>query len=345
MDDKLAVYIGAHPDDIDIGMSGSLYSFDLGRHPLMWIVVTDGGSDEVEYAYESAKDQKSGRPWLKINDLKSISWKAPDGSELARDKYSRDLAEKRCGIEFNDSGWAPHPARHPSSFGEGRDWRSRVADLVGRDVEARQLCYGGQSLYPDGSLRQREEAFNSSIAESLAREIYDRITAQGYSRDLVYINSHGSDAVCWNSDEHEDHRIVGNAALKAIKILLDLGVEKVCTSWFTIYSPIIAMREYSRQIIDVSRGKEQKSRLCKACWETEFLAQHEDSTMKSWGEDQGPRRYPHRPIDFEYCIRALYTKNDIKLLKNSQRRNGSILPRLIRRAIPLRFRASESWHL
>ena len=339
MDDRLAVYIGAHPDNIDVGMSGSLFKLNLGRHPLMWVVVTDGGADEVEYAYESAYDPNSGRPWLKIDDLKSVSWKAPDGSELARDKYSRDLAAKRCGIEFDDSGWALHPARHPSSFGEGRDWRSRVADLIGRDVEARQLCYGGGSLYPDGSLSQREEAFTSSIAESLAREIYDHITAQGYSRDLVYINSHGSDAVCWNSDEHEDHRIVGNATLKAIQILFDLGVEAVCASWFTIYSPIVPRRGYSREVLDVSGEKEQKSGLCRACWETEFLSQHADSRMKSWGEDKGPRRYPHRPIDFEYCIRTLYRKEDMRLMENSERHNRSLWPRLIRGAIPLKFRS------
>ena len=339
MDDRLAVYIGAHPDDIDVGMSGSLLKSKLGRHPLMWIVVTDGGADEVEYAYESARDPKSGRPWLKINDLKSVSWRAPDGSELIRNNYSRDLAAKRCGIEFNDSGWAAHPSRHPSSFGVGRDWRSRAADLVGRHVEPRQLVYGGQFLYPDGSLSQREEAFTGSIAESLAREIYDHITAQGYSRDLVYINSHGSDAVCWNSDEHQDHRIVGNAALKAIGILLDLGVEAVCMSWFTIYRPIVPRRGYLREAMDASGVKEQKSELCKACWETEFLSQHVDSRMKSWGEDKGPRRYPHRPIDFEYCIRVLYTKNDMKLLDCCERHNSSLWPRLIRRTIPLRFRS------
>lgn len=345
MDDKLAVYIGAHPDDIDIGMSGSLYRFDLGRHPLMWIVVTDGGADEVEYIFDSAEDPKSGRPWLKSNDLKSVRWKEPDGGELTRNRYSRDLAAKRCGIEFDGTGWALHPARHPSSFGEETDWRTRAADLVGRDVEARQLCYCGGPLYPDGSLMQKEEAFTSSIAENLAREIYDHIVSKGYCRDIIYINSHGSDAVCWNCDEHEDHRIVGNAVLKAIGILLHLGIDKVCVSWFTIYSPIIPWKGYSREKSDVSGEKEQKSRLCKACWETEFMAQHEDSRMKSWGEDQGPRRYPHSPIDFEYCIKTLYTKNDIKLLESRQKHNGSILPRLIRRAIPLRFRASESWHL
>ena len=339
MDDRLAVYIGAHPDDIDVGMSGSLFKLNLGRHPLMWIVVTDGGADEVEYAYESAYDPNSGRPWLKINDLKSISWKAPDGSELARDKYSRDLAAKRCGIEFDDSGWAPHPARHPSSFGEGMDWRTRVAELMGRDVEARQLCYGGQYLYPDDSLKLREEAFTSSIAESLAREIYDHITAQGYSRDLVYISSHGSDAVCWNCDEHEDHRIVGNAALKAIGILLNLGIKTICSSWFTIYSPIVPRRGYFREIVDISGERAQKSRICRACWETEFLAQHKDSRMKSWGEDEGPRRYPDNPIDFEYSIKIDYSKTDTKILQRSEKHNRSLWPRLIRRTIPLRFRS------
>jgi hypothetical protein len=344
MDDRLAVYIGAHPDDIDVGMSGSLFKLNLRRHPLMWIVVTDGGADEVEYAYESAKDQKSGRPWLKIDDLKSVKWKTPDGGELTRNSYSRDLVAKRCGIEFDDSGWEPHPARHPSSFGEEVDWRTRVADLIGRDVEARQLCYRGGSLYPDGSLRQREEAFTSSIAESLAREIYGHITAQGYSRDLVYISSHGSDAVCWNCDEHEDHRIAGNAALKAIGILLNLGIKTICSSWFTIYSPIVPRRGYSREIVDIGRERAQKSRLCRACWETEFLAQHKDSRMKSWGEDKGPRRYPDNPIDFEYSIRIVYSKTDMKLLQRSERHNRSLWPRLIRRAIPLRFRSSEALH-
>ena len=43
LDDMLVVYIGAHPDDIDIGMSGSLFKFDVNNHPILWIVATDGG--------------------------------------------------------------------------------------------------------------------------------------------------------------------------------------------------------------------------------------------------------------------------------------------------------------
>jgi LmbE family N-acetylglucosaminyl deacetylase len=54
MDNRLAVYIGAHPDDIDVGMSGSLYKFDLGKHPIMWVVVTDGGTDADEYNFDSS---------------------------------------------------------------------------------------------------------------------------------------------------------------------------------------------------------------------------------------------------------------------------------------------------
>jgi len=61
--------------------------------------------------------------------------------------------------------------------------------------------------------------------------------------------------------------------------------------------------------------------------------------MKSWGEDKGPRRYPHSPIDFEYCISILYRKEDMRLLESSERHNRSLWTRLIRRAIPLRFRS------
>ncbi len=338
MDDKLAVYIGAHPDDIDIGMSGSLYEFDLGKHPLMWIVVTDGGADEVEYVYDSAEDPGSGRPWLKRRDLKSIKWKAPDERELSRSRYSGDLAQKRCGIKFDNLGWTPQSASHPSSFGEEFDWRSRVANLVGRDVEIRQLIYSGQLLYPDGSLSSREEIFTRSIAENLAEEINGLINSRGYSKDLVYINSHGTDAVCKNSDEHEDHRITGNAVLKAIGILLHSGIEEICASWFTIYRPIVPRRGYSRVDVDVSGAKQEKSRLCRACWETEFLAQHEGSRLKSWGEDGSRRRYPDDPIDYEYNIEISYTNENRNILRKSERYNNSLRSRLARRLIPPRFR-------
>ena len=196
----------------------------------------------------------------------------------------------------------------PPHLGDELDWKTRVADLVGSDVAVRQPSYDEQSLYPDGALKLREDAFTSSIAESLAREIYDHIICKGYSRELIYINSHGTDAVCRNSDEHEDHRITGNAVLKAIEILLGLGIGSVCASWFIIYSPIIARKGYSREKADVSAAKEQKSRLCRACWETEFLAQHVHSQMKSWGKDLDGSRYPENPSDFEYRIKIIYTK-------------------------------------
>ena len=56
----LVVYVGAHPDDIDIGMSGSLYKHDRGINPILWIVVTDGGADKDEYAYDS----DASRNWV-----------------------------------------------------------------------------------------------------------------------------------------------------------------------------------------------------------------------------------------------------------------------------------------
>ena len=123
--------------------------------------------------------------------------------------------------------------KHTSSFGDEFDWRSRVKNCVGRDVELRQLSYQDPSdpeiemLYPDGSLSLDEEIFTESIAERLASEIYDLIISKGYSREVLYMNSHAPDDVCGNSAEHDDHRIVGNAVKKSINILLDKGINAV----------------------------------------------------------------------------------------------------------------------
>jgi len=67
LDSTLVVYIGAHPDDIDIGMSGSLYKYDAQIHPILWIVATDGGGDDGEYTFESS------RKWLTADGFYNFS--------------------------------------------------------------------------------------------------------------------------------------------------------------------------------------------------------------------------------------------------------------------------------
>ncbi|MGV8174369.1 MAG: hypothetical protein ACP5OU_01555 [Methanothrix sp.] len=319
MDDRLAVYIGAHPDDIDVGMSGSLYKFDLGKHPIMWVVVTDGGADADEYDFDSVHfDPGSLEPWVKKDDLKhQLTWQSPDGKEITRSNYSEDLVRKRCGIEFDDGRWKPKMARHTSSFGDEFDWRTRVTNCVGRDVELRQLSYSDpcdpaiEILYPDGSLSLREEIFTQSIAERLAGEIYDLILSKGYSRDLLYINSHAPDSVCSNSGEHEDHRIVGNAIMKSINILLEIGIKGIYATWFTIYKPIEPGSGYSKNDVDLSKVRNQKAKLCRECWETEFVAHPAlGYYFKTWGERKWKgRRYPNNPLDFEYCAAMLITND------------------------------------
>lgn len=307
MSDTLVVYIGAHPDDIDIGMSGSIYKFDVGIHPIMWVVVTDGGADTSEHKYDS------DREWIK-KDLNPKNWKAPDGSELTRRNDSEDLVQKRCGIEFNNGRWTPKSwPPHPSSYGPAFDWRTRVTNLVGEKVEKRQLSYSDQLLYPDGLLSSREEIFTTSIAENIAKEIYDCVTSNGYSKDLIYINSHAPDEVCENSSEHADHRITGNAVREAINILLNRGIKEIYATWFTIYDPISPKSGNSQVEIDISGVKNKKSTLCKACWETEFMGQPLGGyRFRTWGENGGDRRYPNSPLDFEYDIEKSYTVPTIK---------------------------------
>jgi LmbE family N-acetylglucosaminyl deacetylase len=295
MDDKLVVYIGAHPDDIDIGMSGSVYKFDVDKHPIMWVVVTDGGADRSEHAYDS----DSERGWVK-KDLNSKNWVAPDGSVILRANYSEDLVQKRCGIEFNNDRWTEKLWKHESSFGEAFDWRTRVTNLVGERVEKRQLYYSDQKLlYPDGSLSERD---TESIAKKLADEIYELVSHQNYSKDLIYINSHAPDEVCTNYDanEHHDHKITGNAVRKAIDLLINRDITEIYATWFTIYGSIIPKSGYSKVKIDISGVKDKKIRLCKACWESEFLAKNYATFFYSW------EGYPNNPLNFEYDIEKSY---------------------------------------
>jgi hypothetical protein len=319
MDDRLAVYIGAHPDDIDVGMSGSLYKFDLGKHPIMWVVVTDGGADADEYNFDSSHyDPGSLEPWVKKDDLKhQLTWQLPDAEEITRTNYSEDLVRKRCGIEFDDGRWKRKMAQHTSSFGDEFDWRTRVKNCVGRDVELRQLSYSPpfnpaiEILYPDGSLSLREEIFTQSIAERLAGEIYDLVISKGYSKDLIYLNSHAPEDVCSNSCENDDHRITGNAVMEAIDILLKKGIKGIYAAWFTIYKPIEPKSGYKKIDANISRVRNDKIKLCKECWETEFIAQSlKGYYFGAWGERKWKkRRYPNNPLDFEYYIAMLLKSN------------------------------------
>jgi hypothetical protein len=251
---------------------------------------------------------------VKKCDLRhNIAWHLPRGKKITRSSYSEDLVRKQCGIEFDNGRWKPKMARHSSSFGDEFDWRSRVKNCVGRDVELQQLSYQDPSdpeiemLYPDGSLSLCEEIFTESIAERLAGEIYDLIISKGYSREILYMNSHAPDNVCCNSAEHDDDRIVGNAVKKSINILLNKGINGVYITWFTIYKPIEPESGYSKISIDVSKFRTEKAKLCRECWETEFVAQpFSGSYFRTWGERKWKmRRYPNNPPEFEYCIAML----------------------------------------
>jgi hypothetical protein len=75
----LVVCVAAHPDDIEIVTSGSLYKADIGKHPIMWLVVTDGGADPDEYNYESNASQG----WIADPSIRRI-WLKRDAEALLR---------------------------------------------------------------------------------------------------------------------------------------------------------------------------------------------------------------------------------------------------------------------
>ena len=321
MDDKLAVYIGAHPDDIDIGMSGSIYKFDVNRHPIMWVVVTDGGADSLEYDHDSTS-YDNGNPWIEPNQDSNI-WTTPNGNIINRANYFKDLVQKRCGIKFIEKGFVNQQAHHSSRCGIGRDWKTRVKEYIGaKNIAICQLTYSDPNdssrllLYPDGAMSGFIEEYESSISRNLANEIDKVVRNNDYSRDLIYINSHAPDKVCNNEIEHIDHRITGNAVLKAIDILLnEKGIKEIYASWFNIYQIIYPKRGYSKVNIDVSGVREKKAALCRACWETDFIVRKAKwaEGWSTWGNNKWPYHYPEKPLCLEYDIEISYTAATIKL--------------------------------
>ena len=311
VDNTLVVYIGAHPDDIDIGMSGSLYKYDVGIHPILWIVVTDGGADDDEYAYETTNG------WIAEDAQYDYVWIAPDGNEIHRPFYSADLSRKRCGGYVSGSSWINESATHQSEFdfGTQRDWRSRVDNYVGSSsVEKKQVSYLDPNdptrrwLYPDGGLHLAESVYTSKLAYDLAFEIQETVNSNGYRTDLLYINSHACEEIARNAYEHNDHGIVGNAVRKALDYLQnDYGFGRIAVTWYTIYSPIEAKGTYTIFQEDISAHRTQKSDLNKAVWETDYMENGNFFDRASEGDGYW-NEYPTDPGDYEYVINLDYPR-------------------------------------
>jgi len=297
LDNTLVVCVAAHPDDIEIATSGSLYKDAIGKHPMLWLVVTDGGADPDEYNYEN----NASRGWIAQDGQSDVTWEAPDGTNLTRSFYSADLAKKRCGGFFDGFNWAREAASHNSTFGVAYDWMTRVDDFVDASIEKNQMGYVKQSdpakrlTYPDASLSQAASVFRDSIAADLASEINETVVANGYQKSLVKIYSHAPDEICTNADEHPDHQVVGNAVRQAIELLLTTyGFGQIDAKWFTVYNPIAPKLGYVRTDEDVSEQITQKAELAKACWETDFI--NSRSTNFTWID------YPEEPSQYEYSI-------------------------------------------
>ncbi len=300
-DSTLVVCIGTHPDDVDIAISGTLYKNDLGKHPILWIVVTDGGADIDEYQYET----NSSRNWIVADGKYVTAWKAPDGSNVIRAFYSANMAKKRCGGYFEGLNWTEEPASHDSSYGVEYDWRTRTNNFVGAAIEKIQLSYVNPNdtakrlTYPDGALASAETAYTNSIATNIASEITKLVEAKNYSKSLIKIYSHAIEEVCTNANEHSDHKVTGNAVRQAIDLLHEThGFGQIDAKWFTIYSPINPKTGYTRVDEDISLQQTQKTELAKACWETEAV--HTRAINYTWTD------FPEDPGQYEYTVAQSY---------------------------------------
>jgi hypothetical protein len=285
VDNELVVYIGAHPDDIDLGMSGSLYKFDYGVHPIMWIVATEGGADSGEWQYDYnhgwvANDGRYNYYW----------WRHPDWTDFQRSFLSPDLSQKRIGW-YKYYYMDQHTTySHSSIWGTEYDWGTRAYLYAGVPYESYGSYYGAygpqyQASYeagpnytyrywfPDGNMNLKKQLYTDTLAQKIAAQINGFVTRKGYRKDMLDINSHAPEEVAKNADEHHDHAITGNAVRAAISILkTQYGFGTIGATWYTIYSPIDPKPGYTAYPEDISATKTLKETVSKACWETAYCA-------------------------------------------------------------------------
>ena len=323
IDNNLVVYIGAHPDDIDIGMSGSLFKNDVDRHPILWIVVTDGGSDSKEYFFE--RDQ--GLLTHNDGEYNSKQWTLPDGNTIIRTFYSQELSENRCGISGPDFNYTQYEhvytdkTKQPSQNLTGYDWQTRVNKFVGPSVIKNvQMTYNEPSmpskiqLFPDGSLSVNETLFTDTLAEGLASTIDKTVTDSGYRKDSISIKSHAPEEVAENADENPEHFITGNAVRKAIYLLqTKYGYGNITANWYTIYNRIQPHTGFIVVDDNIKIYRNKKTDLCKSVWETPYMM-NKSNYFYSWAPSRFfvtniDARYPDNPNDFESSVIVNYLNN------------------------------------
>jgi hypothetical protein len=300
-ENTLAVYIGAHPDDVDIGISGRMYKYDFQKHPILWIVVTDGGSDEGEYK----KETEWG--WYAKDAQYNLTWTTPDNNTITRQFYSFNLAKSRCGGYIQDDKWIEESVQHDSVFGAETDWRTRVSNMVDPEVERIQLSYtdpsnlSRQLMYPDSGLWGQWPSYRDSIADELANVIMEVVEAHGYRKDRLFINSHAPEGIFAKGGEHGDHVVTGNAVVQAInRLRSDCGFEYVVAHYYRISGPLEPNCEYRLVAEDVSQYHDYKMNLGKACWEMCAIVDNDPNGSKE--EMWHWANLPNNPGDWEYSV-------------------------------------------
>ncbi len=310
----MVVYIGAHTDDIDLGMSGALIKYDYGVHRIVWLITTDASADKDEYNYET----DPSRGWILADGIQGTAcgappgpgkvWSAPNGAQFIRGFYSRDLGQARRGFYYDTAGNRLRTQRtHASAWGIAYDAWSRVNLVFPNDVIVDSMTYSANGQvweFPDGSLSCYRQQFTDAMAWDIAFLINNYVVSFGARKDLLFINAHAPYSVAVNCDtgsEHVDHCITGDATEQAITLLkTQYGFGDVRPSWFTIYQSVNPKPGYARVTIDISQQATQKRDLNRKIWEVSWLNQLDsqckgfrfyefwDGTQGGGGCDTGP---------------------------------------------------------
>jgi hypothetical protein len=281
---RLAVYITCHPDDLDIAMAGSMWDLDLNVHPVLILLVTDGGLDNSELGWETSTGSL-GRPWYADDGSQTTQWLAPDGTSYLRGngeanhRYSANLVERR--VESLTITHANPPSFTAATAGKSLS-RRHVDHYQGSStlpVHFRQLFYsaGGSTwAFPDGDMGRLRDKYTDTLAGQIVEAIASTVKKYGYDGSSLSITGHlPENAYATGPDgEHTDHRTTGDATIKAIdQLLVQHGFDRVDLAAYAIYFDPAPTSEWTKTTLDLSPAATAfKEIAAQSAWESAFLA-------------------------------------------------------------------------
>ncbi len=284
----LAVYIAAHPDDWDIEWGGQIIKNDVGRHPILLIIVTDGAADFSNHNW----DVKHGSYKA---DLEIQTVHTPNGDRqrwFSRNLMNKRLASVKCRATYLKIR-SVFTLNFPDSLAQ--HFISQIAqdicDIICRAVDTNNyalhlVCWHAGRKYSSNAWEHRD---HMAAGDATAIAIQDVMLKLGLDRlGSRFTTVYGKPQGTLNPVEYEAIDSVWSERLKLWEMMwehsflessknlifpemLKLGLDRLGSRFTTIYGkPQETLNPVEYEAID-SAWSERLRLLWEMMWEHSFL--------------------------------------------------------------------------